>query len=90
MEKKDTQQHTALRGAGAEADGWGDMEAHPHPLIAIRQEVPDLEADGVRDSQFRQFRHQSVGENCIECGAEVHEEQPCIARMLLQVGRSNG
>lgn len=44
-------QCTALRGASADADGWGKLGAYLHPMGAICQEVEDPAADGRRQSQ---------------------------------------
>lgn len=78
-------QHAALGRAGAEVDAGGYVAAHLHPLRAGRQEVLNPLTGGVWYSQVRQFGHQSVWDDGVECRAVVHEEQPRVAPPLLQV-----
>ncbi len=80
-------QHTALWGAGAEAEGRGCVMAHSNPLAATRQEAVYPPAGGVSKSQVPQFVHQFVGEDGVEIRAVVYEEHPHVAPLLLQVGQ---
>ena len=60
----------------------------PLPLRAICQEVQDPVAEVGRQSQPRQLRLRSVGEDGVKHRAKINKEQPCIAPLLVQVSQS--
>ncbi|KAK3510455.1 hypothetical protein QTP70_007615 [Hemibagrus guttatus] len=67
-------QHTALWGASADAENCRCMMTHSNSLAATSQEAIDTCAGGVWKSQVPLFVHQFVGEDGVECQAEINKE----------------
>ncbi|KAI3372609.1 hypothetical protein L3Q82_023086 [Scortum barcoo] len=75
-------QHTALGGAGAEADGGGGDVVDPHRLRSVCQKVQNPVTQGGAQSECCEFLDQGLRYNCIKRRGEIHKEQADILDYL--------
>ena len=71
-------EHTTLRGSSADGPGLRDKLAQPHALLPVSQEVSDPPAGGLRHAQLCQLVPEKSWGDGIECGAEVHKQDPGV------------